>query len=110
MDKKNDHIVDELTKTHNDFLENKTSDLFFKREKLKKIIEGGKRTNKSIKLTKLVTAYTLMVVIFTFFSFMIINHFYSKKKIKVETELNMSLFLKDSPGAILLSYNDEVIK
>ncbi len=110
MDKKNDYIVDELTKTHNDFLENKTSDLFFKREKLKRIIENGKSTNRSINLTKLISAYTLMVIVFTFFSFMIINHFYSKKMTKVDTELNMSLFLKDSPGAILLSYNDEVIK
>ncbi len=111
MDKKDNYIlIDEFVEIHNRALDVKTSDLFFRREKLKTLVQKGKKSNSAVKIkfTKLIYAYSLMIIVFTFFSFLIINHFDSNGNQNEKDELNFSLFLEQTPGSFLITFRDEV--
>ena len=102
-----DSVLDELVENHDKVLEKKVSDLFFKKEKLKAKVKGRNRKEmrRSFRLTKLISVYSIMIIVFTFLSFVIINSFYTKDLNKSNQTINLSIF-KKPPGTILITNNE----
>jgi hypothetical protein len=63
--KKDDYLnVESFVGIHNNYLERKTEDVHYKKEKLKRVLERGPAPNRSLKSIKLISVYSLMIIMF----------------------------------------------